>query len=183
MTAPSSAASLALASFAEASFKFAFLSAISITSLLPTAGQLDLGQGDVTRTRRLEFRTVERHPDATERLTERLRQMFGGSPTCCGRRDPRPSGRTLATVRCGQNGASRARRSLRRQALRSTCACSLLGARRDRRQGEEARLARAPGAAPDRRSSINGAGRARIPRPPRRSARSPSPAGSRGRRG
>ena len=60
LTAPSSAASLAFASFAETSFKLTFLSAISITSLLPAAWQLDLGQRDVSRTRRLEFRTVER---------------------------------------------------------------------------------------------------------------------------
>ena len=72
LTALSSAASLAFASFAETSFKPfkpfmpVLLSAISITSLPPWSGQLDLGQRDVSRTRRLEFRTVEGDPDAID---------------------------------------------------------------------------------------------------------------------
>src|SRR5262249_55556239 len=72
VTAASSAASLALASFADASFKFTFLSAIWITSLPPARGQLDMGQQDVSRTPWLKFRTVERHPDAKEGLPEPL---------------------------------------------------------------------------------------------------------------
>src|SRR6478672_10238964 len=79
LTVLSSAASLALASFAETSFKLTFLSAISITSLPPCSGQLDLGQRDVARTRRLEFRTVERHPDAMEGLFEALGEHVGGT--------------------------------------------------------------------------------------------------------
>ena len=55
VTAFSSAASFAFASFAEASFKARFLSAICFTSLLPASGQLDLRQRGVLRTLRLEF--------------------------------------------------------------------------------------------------------------------------------
>src|SRR5262245_51152854 len=77
VTAASSAASLALASLAEASFKFTFLSAIWITSLPPACGQLDMGQRDVSRTPWLEFRTLERHPDAKEGLQELPRQCSG----------------------------------------------------------------------------------------------------------
>src|ERR1700742_4433749 len=88
VTAASRAASFAFASFAEASFKFTFFSAISdLTSLLPASGQLDLGQRDVSGAPRLEFRTVKRQSDAIERLFERLRQLR--RPSCDRRRTTR----------------------------------------------------------------------------------------------
>src|SRR5260221_3425737 len=74
VTAAASAASLALASLAEASFRAAFLSAISSTSLPPVCGQLDLRQRGVLRTLRLELRTVEGQSDAIEGLQQSLRQ-------------------------------------------------------------------------------------------------------------
>src|ERR1700710_1268623 len=77
LTALSSAASLAFASLAETSFKF-LLSAISITSMLPWSEQLDLGQRDVSRTRRLEFRTVERQAAAKAWLSCRRRELTWG---------------------------------------------------------------------------------------------------------
>src|SRR6476469_6491435 len=73
VTAASRAASFALASFAVRPFKFTFSSAISDHHLpLPSLGQLDLGQWDITRAPRLEFRTVERQSDGIERLLEPL---------------------------------------------------------------------------------------------------------------
>src|SRR5215218_2940007 len=88
VTALSRAASLAFASLAETSFKF-LLSAISITSLLPWSEQLDLGQRDVSRTRRLEFRTVERQAAAKACLSRRRRQLTWGLLHC--HRPPRPA--------------------------------------------------------------------------------------------
>src|SRR6202012_4909407 len=61
VTAASRAESFALASFAVRPFKFTLLSAISDHHLTAArSGQLDLGQRHVSRTTRLEFRTVER---------------------------------------------------------------------------------------------------------------------------
>src|ERR1700761_184198 len=80
VTAASSAASFALASFAEASFRFTLLSAISDHHLTAArSGQLDLGQRDVSRAPRLEFRTVKRHPDGIKRVFQALRQVSGPS--------------------------------------------------------------------------------------------------------
>src|SRR3954451_1093063 len=77
VTAASRAASFALASFAEASFKAVFLSAISLTSLPPVFGQLDLRQRGISRTLRLDFRTVERGSDEFRGLQEVFRQLPG----------------------------------------------------------------------------------------------------------
>src|SRR5689334_22583059 len=72
VTAASSAASLALASLADASLRFAFAISDHLTAALP--GQLDLCQRHVLGTGWLEFRTVERHPAANPCLREPLRQ-------------------------------------------------------------------------------------------------------------
>src|ERR1700744_481222 len=99
VTAASRAASFAFASFAEASFKFTFFSAISdLTSLLPASGQLDLGQRDVSGAPRLEFRTVKRQSDAIERLFERLRQLR--RPSC-------DRGRTVRSTPLGSHPRDR----------------------------------------------------------------------------
>ncbi len=76
----------------RASFKLTFSPPSQIiTSLPPASGQLDLGQRDVARTPRLEFRTVKRQSDAIERLFEPLRQVSAGRlATAAGRRDPAP---------------------------------------------------------------------------------------------
>ena len=63
LTAFSSAASFAFASFAETSFKVTLLIRHLDHLTAASAGQLDLCQRHVARTGRLEFRTVERHPD------------------------------------------------------------------------------------------------------------------------
>src|SRR6476469_2498217 len=94
VTAASSASSFALASFADTSFKGVFLSGISsFTSLPPVSGQLDLRQRGVSRTLRLEYRTVERHPDAMSGFQEPLWQCSGELPDHG--RTPRPAARGL----------------------------------------------------------------------------------------
>ena len=158
VTAASSAASFALASLAEASFKFTFLSAIWITSLPPACGQLDMGQRDVSRTPWLEFRTVERHPDAKEGLQEALRQGSRGAwrpPSAVSTRRPR----------CAPWQPSR---EARRGASRPRTAPSPLQTRHEARLQRLSALERAgraktrgrprPGLASGSPSSIRGAG-------------------------
>ncbi len=160
LTALSSAASLAFASLAETSFKLVLLSAISDHLTAARSGQLDLGQGDVSRTRRLEFRTVERRPGCHRRAPR--------APTAAAPEgSPLPSAAAIRAPRrapwrpshAARTAASPARRAARRSRSRLSSLLHLLGSRRERRQGEEAgrpRGGRATGpaarsAAPERR--------------------------------
>ncbi len=159
VTAASSAASFALASLAEASFKVTFLSAISFTSLPPVFGQLDLRQRGVLRTLRLEFRTVERHSDAIEGLQQTPaaapREARDEPP---GASSPAPRGAPWPRSRAARTGASPARRAAPRPASPRSSACSAIAAGGLGRKREQARPASRAGAGTGSRSSIEGAG-------------------------
>jgi hypothetical protein len=142
-------------------------------------GQLDLRQRGVLRTLWLEFRTVERHRTA-KRLAERSRQASGGSRDERRRCEPRSSRRTWLRSRAARTAASPARRRARDQPLLSPPAARPRPATRP--AARTAAADRAAAAAPESPSSIAGAA------PPLAStispgAVSPSPPGSRGRRG
>ena len=134
---------LGLGLLRRASFKSAFLICHLLITSLPTsfARKLQLGQ-----------RLVHRHPAAggasgrasSVRAVPDARTCVrsaapAASPPAAGLRPPCSSGRTRATVRCGQNGRFSGSWSRAATSARSTCACSATTPVRGRGEREQPR--------------------------------------------